>query len=124
MTEAEWLASTDSTLMLEFMRLKASNRKMRLVACACCRRIWHLLADERSRDAVEDAELYADGLVGRGRLIRARDRAREAKQQFISPRQVSAWRAAGAAQDATRDTGRSAASNCIAEASRAVNCQD
>ncbi len=31
MTEAEWLAATDPMPMLEFLRGKASDRKMRLV---------------------------------------------------------------------------------------------
>jgi hypothetical protein len=124
MTEAEWLACTDSTAMLEFIRLRASERKMRLVACACCRRIWHLLIDARSRQAVEDAESHVDGLINRDRLIQTRDDAREAKRQFMPPAQVVAWRAACAAQDVTRDTGRSAASNCVAETARAMNIRD
>jgi hypothetical protein len=125
MTEAEWFACTDSTPMLEIIRFKASDRKMRLIACACCRRIWHLLTDERSLKAVEMAEQFADGRVDRGSLVRARDEAREAKRQFVTPsQQVVAWRAACAAQDATRDTGRSACLNCMSETSRAVNVQD
>jgi hypothetical protein len=60
MTEAEWLASTNLENLLPHLAKTASERKLRLWACACCRRIWHLIADERSRRAVEVAEQLAD----------------------------------------------------------------
>src|SRR5262245_48335167 len=42
---------------------RLSERRDRYFSCACCRRIWHLLADEASRTAVRAAEEYLDGLV-------------------------------------------------------------
>ncbi len=69
MTESEWLACNEPQAMLdcEYMD-NASPRKLRLFACACCRRIWRLLADPRSKEAVERAEEYAEGRLNANRL--------------------------------------------------------
>jgi hypothetical protein len=81
MTEVEWLACDDPYRMLDFLPSKASGRKLRLFACGCCRqRVWHLLPEQRSRDAVETAERYAEGEVDRNLLRTAWAAAREAAE--------------------------------------------
>lgn len=67
MTEAEWLASDDPRPMLNHQRpdgvwlVDASDRKLRLFACACCRRVWRWIPNVDARVAVEVAERFEDG---------------------------------------------------------------
>ncbi len=61
MTEEEWL-KCDPEKMLKFLPGKWSARKLRLISCGCCRAIWTLLVDKRSRIAVRKLEEYADNL--------------------------------------------------------------
>jgi hypothetical protein len=63
MMEAEWLDCTDPTPMLRFLRDsgRASDRKLLLFACACCRRFWHHIEHELGRLAVAVTEKYVDG---------------------------------------------------------------
>jgi hypothetical protein len=77
MTEREWGACADPEVMLAFLRagVGLSARKERLFACACCRRVWDLLAKD-GRKMVEAAEDFADGLAGPEDLRRAAGRAR------------------------------------------------
>ena len=63
MTEAEWLACTDPRKMLEFLRNKASDRKLRLFACAYCR-VVRAAEHLGPGPAVGVAEQYADGRAG------------------------------------------------------------
>ena len=75
MTEAEWLACVDPNAMLELLRCKASDRKLRFFILACCRRVLHLLTDERSRNAVMVGERYIDGHATEKELNRAYQQA-------------------------------------------------
>src|SRR5262249_16655184 len=65
MTERDWEQSTDPQAMLEFVQTAglASDRQLRLFACACCRRIWPLGPDESLREAVRATERHIDGLA-------------------------------------------------------------
>jgi hypothetical protein len=67
--------------MLLFLRniRKASERKLRLLACACCRRVWDLLPTEESRHSVLVAERFADGLASEDELATARQAQRPAR---------------------------------------------
>jgi hypothetical protein len=90
MTEAEWLAATDPEPMLAALAAagKASDRKLRLFACACCRRPLSQWSERPRRPdrlfrgldyllglprrLIEVAEQFADGLAGAGELYDAR----------------------------------------------------
>jgi len=77
------------------------DRTLRLFACKCVRdthlpdgrKVWDLLTDEHSRNAVIVAERFANGEATEEDLIAARDAARDAAW-------VAAWVAIEAARDA------------------------
>jgi hypothetical protein len=75
MTEAEWTACTDPQKMLEFLRTRASERKLRLFAVGCCRRVWAFIKDEPFRAAVRAAELFADGMITKEEMTKTRKAA-------------------------------------------------
>jgi len=60
MTEDEWLECHNSAAMLEFVRPKATKRKLRLFAAASFRRLTHLLPDSRQQHAIEMLENVTD----------------------------------------------------------------
>jgi hypothetical protein len=90
MTEAEWLTSTDPEPMLDFLEATASGRKLRLFACACCRRFWRCLNDARSRDAIEVAERLADGAATVGEREAAAESSWEATKGLLNAAMYSA----------------------------------
>jgi hypothetical protein len=63
MTAVRWRKATDPQAMLEFLGKRASDRKLRLFACACCWRAWHLAKTPRLRQALPLIEEFADGAV-------------------------------------------------------------
>jgi hypothetical protein len=77
MTEAEWLACDDLYSMLEFLRDRVSDRKLRLFAVACCRRPYYRVDDERHRRAIQFAERMADEAVSEGEWREVRQAALE-----------------------------------------------
>jgi hypothetical protein len=96
-------------MMLDFVRAsgRASERKALLFAVGSCRRIWHLLEDERSRRAVEVVERFVDGLVADDEVDDARENSADAS---------------GAAYRAATDAGWSAASWTANAAANAAYC--
>jgi hypothetical protein len=85
MNEAEWLGATDPHRLLQFLRTRGrpDERKLRLFACACVRRLLPLLQDRRCRTALETSEEFADGRSTRRQL----ETVRRAAQQVAS----AAW---------------------------------
>src|SRR5262245_62463682 len=92
MTEDQWFSSTEPTPMLRFPLgtnyprvqaveafpdCRASDRKLRLFACACYYRIRHLLPEIRAQAAVEVAEQFADGVMSGEERRRAEVSVRE-----------------------------------------------
>lgn len=116
MTEAEWLDSDNSPLMLEYLHDRVSDRKLRLFACACARRLWPLLTNEQGRQAIEVAERFANGRATKSDLEKAWTGAEAARvtaqnvarstrgeaSESVWDAQASAWAAQAAASAASR----------------------
>jgi hypothetical protein len=73
MNQSEWDACNDPRPMLEALRITRKVRKLRLLACACCRRVWEELKrlGPALTAAVELAERHADGHASDEELNRA-----------------------------------------------------
>ncbi len=117
-TETDWLRCTELGLLFRHLQWRCrdwkaewfgwlgyrhrqlSARKVRLLACACCRRIWHLLPEE-GRQAVEASEYWADAVLAEGdppRTITYRASASAAERAVANAAIGDAKHAAGEAR--------------------------
>jgi hypothetical protein len=109
MTEAEWLACADPKPMLEILEGKASDRKLRLFAVACCRRIW-LRWGEPLPTEVTTSELFADSAV-------SKENMRELLSKLGAMGGVSAaWAANCAEHSVLEDSAQNAARQAVSSA--------
>ena len=83
MNEQEWPESTDPWSMLQFLRKKVSDRKLRLFAVASVERI--AFNDERIAEIVKTSESYADGRAEWNELSNARKMARAIVEEATNP---------------------------------------
>jgi hypothetical protein len=75
MSEPEWLSSHDPQTLLSLLEGKASERKLRLFACAAVRRFWTVLRNPQIRSVVEVSARYAEGEASGAELTEARQQA-------------------------------------------------
>jgi hypothetical protein len=92
MTEQEWLACSDPEPMLAFLRGKVSDRKLRLLACACCRYLSEQPSEE-DRETADLGERFADGLVTSRERQDAYEALQQLKEQAVSRHEFerAAW---------------------------------
>jgi hypothetical protein len=118
MDESSWLACSDPRSMLEFLGESASERKRRLFASGCCRRVWSLLGNNSCK-AVKAAEKHAEGILGPEALRRTREaaaRCREGntKWRSLQGRCAVAANAAACSAAGEGDVARAAAHHAAA----------
>lgn len=85
MTEQEWLDGEQVGRLIAYIETEGRERQLRLFSLACCRRIEHLLVDERSRAALVALEDYAEGKLPEAELERYHSLAREAVTEIERP---------------------------------------
>jgi hypothetical protein len=114
MTAEQWWIERQAIQdMLQFLRAstnvtrtKVGRRKLRMFACGSCRLLWEKISEPIWRQAVETAEIFADGLVSAYDLAAARRAMRNYDSHFTfigsivqgstahSPGEAAYWSAA------------------------------
>jgi hypothetical protein len=75
LTEARWRTSTHPDAMIDVLEGRVSDRKLRLFAVACCRRVAHAGYGRRIERAIDVNERFADGQATAKELKSAREGA-------------------------------------------------
>ena len=75
MANCDWPWQTSVAALLRQLAHGAEPKRLQQFACACCRRVEHLLRDDRSRRALDVAERYAAGQATEEELSIARQAA-------------------------------------------------
>ena len=92
---------------------EATDKELRLIAVKCARQVQHLMTDQRSINALDVAEKFANGEATEQDLDAARDAARDAAWAAVG---AAAWAAAGAAAGAAAWAAAGAAARDAARA--------
>jgi len=77
-TEKDWCRGHDAIAMTAFVQARLGERKLRLIAAACCRLRKGLTESDGARDALRAAEDYADGRIDAAAFTEARQRVLDA----------------------------------------------
>jgi len=87
-TEEQWLSTQDGSELLEFLaeELPQSDRKMRLAACACCRRVMRYLGSAEFNTLLRLTEASADRASLESKRLRLHARLLRAWQESIVDR--------------------------------------
>ena len=94
------------------------DQEIRLFAVWCARQVQHLMTDQRSLDALDVAERFANGLASEEELMAARDAAEDAAGDTVCAAVYAAWDTAAAAVYAASDAAVYAASDAAVLAAR------
>jgi hypothetical protein len=110
MTEHEWDSCHDLRKMLKVLRKRGilSERKARLFAVACCRRI-AVLPDAETEVAVEVAERYCDGRATDEMLAAARGTLHRLYRMVPAPAYAAAYHACFGSPSSGADAAQAAA---------------
>jgi hypothetical protein len=81
MTEEEWHECSNPRLMVEYLRSRGTDRKLRLLGCACVRSVWSLTG-EQVPTVIETVERFADSSATKAGLRRFQKELREARDRL------------------------------------------